>query len=523
MKNRIQQYLLCIFIALTSLLNAQTVPAPVVFKNDTLFLITGNIGTFSAQTRAEMVLKNVRRLSKLPPEEFDSLRVVTNIGSADIIQRDKVIASVTPADAAAENTEMTTLAEAHLKAIRQALLDDYNDTSVGNLAQDFGLFILALLGFLLVFWLVNRVFDYLRRNLKNLQRNVFFQNNRFVQAFTLITPETERKILLFILRMARFTAIGAFLYFYLPFMFSQISYTRGFGERLMEYVLRPLRFLAGGFLNFLPSLLFILVICVAANYLISGMRYVALQVRSERIKVGGFFPDWAYPTFNLFRVLIIIFTLVIVFPYLPGSGSDAFQGVSVFVGLLLSLGSAGIIGNVISGIILTYMRPFTVGDRVKIGDTTGDVVSKNLLVTRVRTTKNEEITIPNGTLMGGGVINYTSMAKEHGLVLHTSITIGYDVPWTQVHQLLIAAAGRTQDTETEPIPFVLQKALNDWYVEYELNVYTRTSHKMSRIYSDLHSNIQDTFNEAGVEIMSSHYMAIRDGNQTAMPENYRPK
>ena len=523
MTNHLQKYFLCIFIALTSLLNGQTAPVPVVFKKDTLFSINSNIGTFSAQIRAEMVLKNVRGLSKLPPEEFDSLRVITNLGSADIVQRGEVIASVTLADAKVENQSMTVLAEAHRETIRQALLDDYNDTSVGNLAEDFGLFILALLGFLLVFWTVNKTFDYFRKNLKTLQRNIFFKDNRFIRTFTLITPETERKILLFILRMARFTAIGSFLYFYLPFMFSQISYTRGFGERLMEYVLRPLEFLAKGFIDFLPSLLFILVICVAANYLIGGMRYIALQVKSERIKVGGFFPDWAYPTFNLFRVLIIIFTLVIVFPYLPGSGSDAFQGVSVFVGLLLSLGSAGVIGNVISGIVLTYMRPFTVGDRVKIGDTMGDVISKNLLVTRIRTTKNEEITIPNGTLMGGGVVNYSSMAHEHGLVLHTSITIGYDVPWTQVHELLIDAAGRTLDTEKEPRPFVLQKALNDWYVEYELNVYTHTSHKMPRIYSDLHANIQDTFNEAGVEIMSSHYMAVRDGNQVAMPERFRSK
>ena len=185
------------------------------------------------------------------------------------------------------------------------------------------------------------------------------------------------------------------------------------------------------------------------------------QVRTERIKFNGFYPDWAFPTFNLFRVLIIIFTLVIIFPYLPGSGSDAFQGVSVFVGLLLSLGSAGIISNVISGVILTYMRPFKAGDRVKINEVTGDVISKNLLVTRVKSLKNEEITIPNATLLGGGVVNYTSLAEKHGLVLHTTVTIGYDVPWKQVHDLLTTAALKTALVEKQPEPFVLQKCLDE--------------------------------------------------------------
>lgn len=502
-------------------LSAQQTPVPVLFNNDTLYTITGNIGAFSAKMRAELVSKNLRRLSKLPPAEFDSLRVLTFTDRADIMQRFDVIASVTSADAEAENSTVEQVAENHRRIIKQALLDDYNDTSVGNLSKDFGLFFLALLGFFLVWQIVNRLFDYFRRNLKTLSHNVFFKDNRFVHLFSSITPETERTFLLFLLRMLRFTVIGFFLYLYLPFMFSQISYTRGFGERLMEYVLRPLKFLGEGITAFLPGLLFIVIISVAVRYLLAGMRHVALQVKSERIKVGSFYPDWAIPTFNLFRVLIIVFTLVIIFPYLPGSGSDAFQGISVFVGLLLSLGSAGVIGNVISGIILTYMRPFTVGDRVKIGDINGNVVGKNLLVTRVKTTKNEEITIPNGILLGGGIVNYSSLSQEHGLILFTSITIGYDVPWQQVQQLMIDAAKRTAAVEKTPEPFVLQKALNDWYVEYELNVYTKDSQRTPRIYSDLHANIQDVFNEAGVEIMSSHYMAVRDGNASAMPEKYR--
>jgi small-conductance mechanosensitive channel len=513
-----------LLIALCATLgSAQNVPAPVVFKGDTLFIIENKIGGFSPQQRAEMIQRNIRQLAKLPLAEFDSLRITTSGADADILHRRKVIATITQVDATTANEPLEQLAETKKRIIRKALIDDFNDTSIGNLGKDIGLFFLALIGFLIVLWIVNSTFDYFRRNLKTLSHNVFFQNNRFVKFFELITPETERGILLFLLRMTRFTAIGVFLYFYLPFMFSQISYTRGFGEKLMGYVLRPLRFLADSFVGFLPNLLFIFIIIIAVKYLIKGLGYFAIQIKTERIKVNGFFPDWAFPTFNLFRVLIIIFTLVIIFPYLPGSGSDAFQGVSVFIGLLLSLGSAGIISNVISGVILTYMRPFKIGDFVKINNISGSVISRNLLVTRVKTTKNEETTIPNAILLGGGVVNYSTLAEEQGLILPTTITIGYDVPWTQVHQLLEDAALRTDLVEKEPKPFVLQKSLDDWYVAYELNVYTKDSHKISKIYSNLHANIQDVFNEAGLEIMSSHYMAVRDGNQMAVPQNYLKK
>ncbi len=507
------------FATIFDTVTAQQV-SPVVFQGDTLFNITIGIGAFSAEARADMATQNINQLSRLPLSEFDSIKTMSMTSSTDVIHRQKVITSITQADADSLGVERNELAETYKLVIRQALIDDFNDTSIGNLGKDIGFFILALICFLVVFSLVNRLFDYLRKNLKTLERNIFFRNNRFIDFFRMITPETERSILLFFLRMSRFTILGVFLYFYLPFMFSQISYTRGFGERLMEYVLMPLQFLSTSFTGYLPKLLFILVIALAVRYLIRGLGHIAEQVRTEKLKLGGFFPDWAYPTFNLVRVLIIIFTMVIIFPYLPGAGSDAFQGISVFIGLLLSLGSAGAISNVISGVILTYMRPFKLGDRVKINDITGDVVSKNLLVTRIKTLKNEEITLPNATLLSAGIVNYSSHAHEHGLILHTGITIGYDVEWKLVHELLIEAALKTELINIEPAPFVLQKSLDDWYVAYELNAYTKESHRVPRIYSDLHANIQDVFNARGVEIMSSHYLALRDGNPMAVPKDY---
>jgi small-conductance mechanosensitive channel len=177
----------------------------------------------------------------------------------------------------------------------------------------------------------------------------------------------------------------------------------------------------------------------------------------------------------------------------------------------------------VAGIVLTYMRPYKIGDRIKVGDVTGDVVEKNLLVTRLRTIKNEDITIPNATILSGHTVNYTTMAKTTGLILNTTVTIGYDVPWQTVHHLLISAAEASEGISAEPKPFVLQTELNDFNVSYQLNAYTALSNQMAVIYSRLHQNIQDKFNEAGVEIMSPHYTSLRDGNHIQIPENYVPE
>jgi small-conductance mechanosensitive channel len=214
----------------------------------------------------------------------------------------------------------------------------------------------------------------------------------------------------------------------------------------------------------------------------------------------------------------------LIFPYLPGSGSPAFQGVSVFVGILFSLGSSNAIANMVAGMVITYMRPFKIGDRVKIGEITGDVVEKTALVTRIRTVKNEDVTVPNSTVLLTSTINYSAntRANSTGLIVHTTITIGYDAPWKDVHNALVAAALRTTLVLHEPMPFVLQTSLNDFYVSYQINCYTKEANRQAMIYSDLHRNIQDCFNEAGIEIMSPHYMHQRKGNKSTIPANYLP-
>jgi len=219
--------------------------------------------------------------------------------------------------------------------------------------------------------------------------------------------------------------------------------------------------------------------------------------------------------------MVLALAAVVVFPYLPGSKSPAFQGITIFLGLLLSLGSSSAVANAVAGTILNYTRSFQVGDMVKIGDTLGRVLEKGLLVTRVETQKREVITIPNGVVMGAAVQNYTTEAKTGGVTFYTTVTIGYDAPWRQVHELLISSALATRHILKAPPPFVLQRALNDFNVSYELNAYTDKPDQMQEIYSQLHQNIQDKFNEANVEIMSPHYAALRDGNSVTTPAQYR--
>jgi small-conductance mechanosensitive channel len=304
-------------------------------------------------------------------------------------------------------------------------------------------------------------------------------------------------------------------------IFYLLPWTKDISIALVGFVVNPLKNILVSFWEYVPNLITIIVILIVARLIIRFFKFIKEELEKETLKIPGFYPEWALPTFNIFRVLIIIFTIVAVWPYLPGSGSQVFQGVSVFFGLVFSLTSASALSNFMAGLTITYTRAFKLGDRVKIGDVTGDIIEKSMLVTKIRTIKNEEITVPNNKIMNSEVINYSTCAPDMGLIMHTSVTIGYDAPWRQVHQLLIDAALHTQQILKNPKPFVLQSALNDFYICYELKAYTRSPNEMAVIFSNLHQNIQDSFNKAGVEIMSPHYKAVRDGNTIAIPEENR--
>ena len=297
----------------------------------------------------------------------------------------------------------------------------------------------------------------------------------------------------------------ALVYVYLDFVFSLFPWTRLLSRRLADYVLDPLQKIWLAVVNFIPSLILIILVVVAARIGLKLIRSFFGGIEKNDITIRGFDNDWAMPTYKIVRVLIIVLCAVVIYPYIPGTGSMAFKGISVFAGLLISLGASSAISNIIAGYTMTYRRAFRVGDRVKIGDHLGDVTAMRLLVTHLKTPKNEEVVVPNSLILNSQIINFSSISREKGLILHTGVTIGYDVPWRQVEALLLMAADKTPGILREPKPFVFQKSLGDFYIEYELNAFTNDPLAQMQTYSDLHKNILDAFNEYGVQITSPNY------------------
>jgi small-conductance mechanosensitive channel len=333
-----------------------------------------------------------------------------------------------------------------------------------------------------------------------------------IQSYEVVSSDRITDLLM---QLARFLRIGALiiaLYIAVPAVLSFFPWTRDWVTSLRPYLMAPVYRLFWGIVSFLPNLLAISVIGVGTRYAVRFVQALFGEIARESIVFPGFHAEWAQPTSKLISFLIIVFAVVLISPYLPGFGSPAFQGVSIFLGVLLSLGSTAAVANVVAGMALIYMGAFKVGDRVKIADTLGDVTEKTLLVTRIRTVKNVEITIPNAMVLGSHMINFSA-----------TVTIGYDAPWRRVHALLVEAARATAYVLGEPAPFVLQSSLDDFSVAYELNVYTREANRSLQILSELHQHIQDKFNEAGIEIMSPRFAALRDGNEPAMPTDYLPK
>jgi small-conductance mechanosensitive channel len=237
--------------------------------------------------------------------------------------------------------------------------------------------------------------------------------------------------------------------------------------------------------------------------------------------IPGVSPDWAMLAYKVLRIGVVAMAAVVVYPYIPGSDTEAFKGIGIFAGALFTLGASGMAGNILGGLALTFAGTFHVGDRVKIGEVVGDVVQTTLMLTRVRSIRNEIVTIPNSTILAGHIVNYSTEARGRGLVLVTEVTIGYDAPWRKVHELLIEAARRTPEVLATPAPFVLQHSLNDYHVSYEIWAYTANATDMFLTYGALHQNIQDSFNEGGIEILSPGYASLRDGNTTTIPASYR--
>jgi small-conductance mechanosensitive channel len=492
-------------------------PGQVIIEGRPILTVYETLGGLTPQDRASGIEKRILAIARDSSSSPESIHVENRSTWSEIFSDKQLLLAVTDGDAKMAGNPRPQLTTEYAENIRQAIRNYHEEHSWRLIFSGAVKTLLATLVLVPLCWLVRRIRFAVRDRIE-----------KQIQTSARVEPKSAWHISAAYLgpislglgAILRWLCILAFVEAYLTITLGFFSSTRQISHAVTKWVFSQLESLAQSALDYLPNLLVVAVIALATNYLIRLLRLIFGEIRKGNLKIHGFYPDWAEPTEKLIRILVLSLAVIVAFPYLPGAKSPAFQGISIFLGVLLSLGSSSAVANAIAGVILTYMRSYLVGDWVQIGETTGEATEKNLLVTRVLTPKAEIITIPNATVMSGSVKNYSVEAKKNGVIFHTTATIGYDAPWRTVHQLLISAALATKHVLQQPAPFILQTRLDDFYVAYELNAYTDVPREMLNIFSDLHQNIQDKFNEAGVEICSPHYSSLRDGNVIAIPEQY---
>ena len=542
MKNKIALFITTFFLVLSLIITAPFVVAqentelntteeienqidgfPVTFSGEELFIIQVKIGSFTPEDRANAIIKRLDNIAKEHSIPVDLIKIEEDGETTNIVIENKVIVTLTEPDAQAARISKEELAIQYLDKIKISIEKYREERSSSYLIRSGIYSLVATLILLIILMILKQIFP---RIIKFLDKE---RENRIkpfkIQNLELIPANKITDILIGIVKLINWIIILSIFYIYVPLVLSFFPWTKSIGNKVFNSLTSSLENIWQQFINYLPNLIVVIIISVITYYIIRLFKIVFTEIDKGKISFPWFYQEWAEPTYKLIVVLTVALSLVVIFPYLPGFDSPAFQGVSIFLGVLFSLGSTAAVSNIIGGIILIYTRSFQEGDRVKIDDSIGLIIEKTILVTRILTPKNVVITIPNSTVLNSNIINYTasSLSSHPPLILNTTITLGYDVPWRKVYTVLINAALNTENVLKEPDPFVLQTGLNDFYVSYELNCYTNKSVLMNKIYSQLHENIQDQCNENDIEILSPHYSAIRDGHHNTIPIDYLPK
>ncbi len=478
--------------------------APIALNGKVLFRVRG-VAAYPAEQRAQAITDRIEAVAADTSVSTDTLRVTESGDRSTISAGDRVLMAILDADASLEKVDRKTLAELHRVGIAQAINVYRHERSPGVLFKATLYALGATLALAMVLFAGDRLF---RRLDAAAERYVRFKMEGVqIRPLHLIQADRLSSSLSAALRVLRTMAILAIGFLYAYFVLGLYPWTRQTAQHLFAILFGPVGTMGKSIVESVPSLLFLVILVVMVRYALTLMRLFFEAIENRTFSFSGFDQDWAMPTYQIARVLVIAFALVVAYPYLPGSDSAAFKGVSVFLGVVFSLSSSSAIANVIAGYTLTYRRAYKVGDRVKIGDAFGDVVEIRLQATYLRSLKNEEIIIPNSEVLKTSVINYSSMAKKSGLILHTTVGIGYETPWRQVEAMLLESAQRTPGLLREPPPFVRQKSLGDFAIMYEINAYCDQPQASNTLYTFLHHNILDIFNEYGVQIMTPAYVA----------------
>jgi small-conductance mechanosensitive channel len=489
--------------------------SPVVLLGDTLFRIRSSYGSFSPEERAHSLSARLMEVVREPEFYPDSLQSHVIDNSYYLIYRNRTLIVIQPNDTIGTGLSQEEILQRVTSILTENLAAKSVKFNLKATVKNIGYTAIILVALIFIIWLLNlvfrRIYRYAEKHEKKLFKSIRINNYEF------LTAKREYEVAMGLLKFLKIVLIIFAFLVALPVIFTIFPSTEPVTRKIIGFIVSPLKNITMAVVNYLPKLVTIIVIFIIFKYLVKFIRFLANEVDRKALVLPGFYPEWAKPTYNIIRLILYAFMFVVIFPYLPGSDSAVFKGVSVFLGILLSLGSSSLISNIMAGLVVTYMRPYKVGDRIKIDDIIGTVMEKSLMITRIKTIKNEDVTIPNSKVLTAYSVNYTTHTEDDGLIIHTTVTIGYDAPWRTVHELLLSAAHATEGVVSKPKPFVLQTSLDDFYISYQVNAYIMDATNIPKIRSDLHQHIQDEFNRAGVEIMSPHYRAERDGNETTIP------
>ncbi len=475
---------------------------PLVIEGDTIHYFYTSKGGVSISDRIINTEHNIRVLGKKRNVNPDSIYLYKLEGGKqiEIMYANKVITSVLKDDALWMDMTIDSLAKIERAAIVDAVKILQKRNSILQILKRIGLFVLVVIMQSVFIYITNWAHKKAKFKIGRYAQNKI--KPIAIKGYELLTVKRLTQFIMFVFSILRYLIILIQLIITIPILFSIFPQTKSFAMTLFGYIFLPLKSIFLSVINYIPNLFTIIIIYYLVKYMIKGIKFLASEIETERLKIPGFYPDWAMPTFNIIRFLLYAFMIAMIYPYLPGSSSGVFQGISVFVGIIVSLGSSAAIGNIVAGLVITYMRPYKVGDKIKLNDTVGNVIEKTLFVTRLKTSQNEVITIPNSAILSSQTTNFSLSARDYGLIVHSNVAIGYEVPWQTAHEILIKAAKATKGIIEDKDPFVLDLGLEDYYNNYQINVYIDDANKAANIITQLNSNIQDIFLQEGIEIES---------------------
>jgi len=480
---------------------------PIVFEKDTLYYLYTSYGPYDIDTRVKYVEEKLKELYNDPYFVADSIKIKPAGDYLLVMYNEKIITRVTIVDALWENSSQTELAQRYANIIKNTILKYKEQNSLKSVLIRLAELLLVLFIAFILVWAINRLFDFLKKIALNSEHR--FLTSIRIRNYDFIKKPGIVKALVKLLAILRIVFLLFLLITIIPLIFDIFPSTQYLSKIIVQWISEPIKNVGIAIIGYLPHLFYIVIIAVITRYVLKILRFFALEIERGILKIKGFHPEWAHTTYVLARMMLWVLALVIMFPHLPGSDSDAFKGISVFLGVLISLGSSSAISNAIAGIVISYMRPFQVGDWIKSGEIIGAVIEKNALVTRLKTINNEDITIPNSAILSGATMNFTSIGKEIGLALNVQVKVRYDYSDNLVEELLIEAALKTNGISPKPHPYIFQISLSELNAVYELNAYTFHPENMYFIKSDLTKNIQSTFRQANIEIFSTQYVEIR--------------